>query len=60
MANKPASTSVEKALDLSGFNQSKSNPSTYVNDVTKREVSVDGKYIKEKGGWINSDNKRKI
>ncbi len=57
---KSASPSVSKALDLSGFTQTKSNPSTYINDVTRREVSVDGKYIKEKGGWINSDRKKKV
>jgi len=56
---KPASPSVEKALVTSGFSQ-KGNTSTWTNDADKREVSVDGRYLKEKGGWINSDNKKKI
>jgi hypothetical protein len=57
--NKPASSSVREALESSGFSQ-KGNTSTWTNDAQKREVSVDGRYVKEKGGWINSDNKGKI
>ena len=57
--NKPASTSVKKALESSGFSQ-KGNTSTWTNDAEKREVSVDGRYLKEKGGWINWSNKRSI
>jgi len=56
---KPASPSVRKALASSGFSQ-KGNTSTWTNDAKKREVSAVGRYVKEKGGWINSDNKRKV
>jgi hypothetical protein len=61
MSNKPATPSIQKALEQSNFKQSSNNPSTWTNDDTNRIVTISGDYKKERGtGWLNWANKKSI
>ena len=60
MASKPPIPSVQRALDKD-YDQSKSNPSTFINRNTGESVDADGSYGRKKGeGWKNWSNKKRI